>query len=193
MMATKLETLLKKIDPSRTYVDISSKVNRGFNSFAMPKRIISSYEEYENVMSGFFGHIEKTVFRIGSGTQLDKEFYWTRCSNILDKAYGLNAYHTVFSIIKTGKEGGLYGVFKKVADLMAEEYAQNHINYEIHTYWNNLTIDEKLAAPEEYLRKYGHLLPNEMTEDKAPRVKAFFVKILEEHPKLMRRMRKFAR
>ena len=82
-----------------------------------------------------------------------------RCLRFIERAYGTNGYHTVYNIVETGKEGGLYQVFKKIADAMIETYAENQIGYELHKYYDGLTADEKLAAVDEYLRKYGHLLP----------------------------------
>ena len=76
---------------------------------------------------------------------------------------------------------------------MIEEYAQNRITYAIYNYWENLTVEEKLAAPDEYLHKYGHLLPSETTEGNAPRIKFFFTKMLEEHPKIISRLRRIGR
>lgn len=94
---------------------------------------------------------------------------------------------------RTGKEGGLYRVLKTVADQMAEEYAQNEISGRIYDYWNRLTTDEQVAATDEYINKYGHLLPAELTEGSAARLKANFPKVLEEHPKIIRRMRRVGR
>jgi len=192
-MATKLENLLSKIDPSRTYDDVLARIDRAFNSFPIPQGTITSYEDYENVMALYYRHIEKNTLRLGPGAPDDKKFYWGRCIKLIEKAYSPNGYHTAYTLSRTGKEGGLYQVLKKIADLMAEEYTQNQINTEIYMYWDSLSVDEKLAASDEYLGKYGHLLPNEMTEGNAPRIKAFFVKVLEEHPKLIRRMGRIGR
>ena len=84
-------------------------------------------------------------------------------------------------------------LLKKIAGLLAEEYAENQINYEIYTYWDTLTVGEKLAASDEYLHKYGHLLPQEMTERNAPRIKSFFTKVLQEHPRIIIRLRRIGR
>jgi len=201
-MATKLEKLLAKIDPSRTYDAVSARVDRAFNSFAMPLSIIPNRQEFENVLADFCCHIEKIVLKPGPGAPADREFYWVRAFNLIEKAYApngyqkayaSNGYQTAYTIVRTGKEGGLYKVFKKMADLMAEKYAKKQINYEIYTYWDTLSVNEKLAASDEYLHKWGHLLPNETTEGSAPRIKAFFTKVLEEHPRILCRLRRIGR
>ena len=107
-MATKLESLLSKIDPSRTYDEVSARVDRAFNSFSMPRGAIASYEEYENVMADFCYHIEKKVFKFDLDSPDFRKQYWTRAEKLIEKAYRPNGYHTVFTIVSTGKEGGLY-------------------------------------------------------------------------------------
>ena len=76
---------------------------------------------------------------------------------------------------------------------MAEKYAQNEISARISDYWNRLTVDEKLAAVDEYLSKSGHMLPMEFTDGSAVRLKVHFTKVLNEHPKMIRRMRQIVR
>jgi hypothetical protein len=76
---------------------------------------------------------------------------------------------------------------------MIQEYAGNEIRVRISHYWHSLSVDEQLAATDEYLEKYGHLLPWELTEGSAARVKADFVKALAEHSKIIKRLRNIGR
>jgi hypothetical protein len=192
-MSTKLDELLEAIDPSRTFDEVSARVDQAVNTFATGRATIENWDEYESFLADFYRHVETAVLRIGPGAPDDREFYWTRCSNLLNKAFGPSGYKAAFEMVRTGKEGGLYRVLKTVADLMAEEYAQNEISARIDDYWNRLPVDEQLAAADEYLGKYRHLLPSELTEGSAARLRANFPKVLEEHPKMIRRMRRVGR
>jgi hypothetical protein len=192
-MATKLDMLLENIDPSRNYDQVSARVNQAVNSFTTGRAMIEDWDEYEIYLADFYRHVEMTVLRMGSGVPDNGAFYWGQCSNLLNKAFGPNGFKAAFEMVRTGKEGGLYHVLKTVADLMSEKYAQNEISARISHYWESLTLDEKLTAPDEYLSKYGHLLPAELTEGSAARLRANFPKVLEEHPKLIRRMRRIGR
>jgi hypothetical protein len=192
-MTTKLEMLLESIDPSRTLDKVSADVDRAVNSFAARKVIIDDWDEYQSFFADFYRYVETVVLRMRPGGPDDKTFYFSRCSLLLNKAFGTSGYMAAFEMVRTGKEGGLYRVLKTVADLMAEAYAQNEISARISRYWEGLTLDEKLAAPDEYLRKFGHLLPGEQTEGSAARIRAYFLKVLEEHPRMIRQMRRIGR
>jgi hypothetical protein len=72
---------------------------------------------------------------------------------------------------------------------MVYNYAGNEISARVSHLWIQLSMEEQFQMIDEYLSKYGHLLPSELTEGSAARVKANFVKVLEEHPRLVRRMR----
>jgi hypothetical protein len=109
------------------------------------------------------------------------------------KEYGTNGEKAAFEMVRTGSEGGLYAVLKAVARRMINEYAGNEISARISYFWENLSVDEQIEATEEYLGKYGHLLPSELTEGSAARIRANFIKVLEEHPNLIKRMRDVAR
>jgi hypothetical protein len=94
---------------------------------------------------------------------------------------------------RTGAEGGLFSVLKAIALRMAEEYTENEIHARVSDYWNRLTPDEQLAAGDEYLEKYGHLLPDEMTEGSAARIRVNLPKVLIQHPKTLQKTRRLGR
>jgi len=94
---------------------------------------------------------------------------------------------------RTGKEGGFKRVLETIAQLMIQEYATNEISSKALSFWNNLSVDEKLAVVDEYLAKYGHLLPDELKESNAVRLKAQFHQVLIQHPNMMKRLQNIGR
>jgi hypothetical protein len=112
---------------------------------------------------------------------------------LLSHIYGHNGENTAFDMARTGNAGGLYAVLKAVALRMAEEYAENEIAGRIDYYWRKLTLDEQLSVADEYLEKYAHLLPPEVTEDSAARIRANFPKLLTQHPEIIRKIRLLGR
>ena len=192
-MPTKLDKLLESIDPSRTIDQVSADVDRAVNSFTTSRTIIKDWNEYEKFLADFCQYIETTVLKIGASVSEYREFYWSRCVNMINNEFGPSGIKTAFEMVRTGKEGGLYRILKIIADHMAETYAQNEISARISDYWNRMTVNEQLAATDEYLSKFGHLLPTEFTDGSAGRLKVHFTKVLNEHPKMIRRMRQIGR
>ena len=121
------------------------------------------------------------------------DFDWGRAVAVLTKIYGRNGQKAAFEMARTGNEDGLYGVLKAVAMRLAEDLSKNEIVSLVHTFWQDHTPGEVLTASQEYLAKYGHLLPSELTEASAARLRANFLKVLENHPELVQRLRRVGR
>ena len=192
-MSTKLDRLLECIDPSRTLDQVSADVDRAINTFNMGRATIEDWDEYEKLLADFCQHIEKTVLKMYAGVSGYQDIYWTRCLNILNEKFGPRGTKIAFEMVRTGKEGGLYRILKMIAEQMAEDYAQNEISARVNDYWAVLTIDEQLAAADEYIRDYGSLLPSEFKGGNVAMLKANFPKVLKNHPSLIRRMRRVGR
>lgn len=188
-MQTKLDNLLESIDPVRTLDQVSARVDEAINSFQLESGSIRQWDEFKSVLARFFRHTENIVLRIHAPDQLDTDINWGRCSRLLMKEYGISGEKAAFEMVRTGLEGGLYAVLKGVAKKIIGQYSGNEISGKISHYWENLTVDQQIAASAEYLQKYGHLLPSELTEGTAARIRTNFIKVLEEHPHLIKRMR----
>jgi len=192
-MKTRLDRLLESIDPAITLDLVSSRVDEALNSFNIKSAMIQNWGEFRNILTDFHWHVQRTVLRNRLSHSPDLEIEWGRCCEILLKEYGMNGEKAAFEITRTGAEGGLYRVLKSIARRLMEEFADNEISAKINHFWYPLSVDEQLAATDEYLQKYGHLLPPELTEGSAARIKADFEKVLKEHPRIIRRLRKIGR
>ena len=189
-MSTKLEQLLEDIDPSKTYDRTFARVDNAINSFSVESGHISNPKDFETCLTDFFCHVESNVLCINrSCYDTDQDFHFGRCWTLLKHIYGPNCSNVAFEMAQTGQGGGLYAVLKAVALRMAEEYTENDISARISDYLKKLTLDEQNAAVDEYLEKYGRLLPAEMTEGSAVRIRANFHKVLESHPKILQKTR----
>jgi len=195
-MTTKLERLLESIHPDRTIDEVSRRVDRAVNSFQAGFSRITDWKEFEKCIARFMVHLQNHVLRLCKPRQLTEEhmdFDIHQGFLVLHKLFGQNGEKAAFEMVRTGNEGGLYGVLRKIARGTVDKYAGNEIAARIGDYWNNLSTEEKLDAPNEYLKKYGHLLPSELTEGSAGRIRAFFPKVLEEHPKIIKGLRRVGR
>ena len=187
-MGTKLEQLLANIDPAKTYDQTFARANVAVNAFGMNSAQITNHDEFIDCLTQFFCNVEAAILKVNISVYSDYEFQWARCRQLLCQLYGPNGEKAAFDMARTGNEGGLYAVLKAVALRMAEEYAEHEITARVTDYWNQLSPKELLAAMDEYIDLYGHLLPSEMTEGGGARIKGNFLKVLNHHPKLLRTM-----
>jgi hypothetical protein len=192
-MKTKLDRLLDSIDPASTLDQVSARVDDALNSFRVKSGIIKDWQGFRTTLTDFYRHVENPILRIQPSFLHDPDFGWGRCCKLLIKEYGANGEKAAFEIVRTGAEGGLYGVLKAIARQMIDEYAGNEVAARIGNFWEALSMEEKLAVSQEYLDKYGHLLPLELTSGSAARVRANFLKVLEEHSRIVKRLRSIGR
>jgi hypothetical protein len=192
-MITKLDRLLESIDPARTLDQVSARVDEALNSFRVKSGIIEDWQGFKAVLAGFLRHVENGVLRIRPSFSGDPDFDWGRCCNLLRREYGANGEKAAFEMVRTGAEGGLLGVLRAVEGRMLEDYAGNEVAAKISNFWGSLSTDEQLAVSQEYLDKYGHLLPSELTGGSAARIRANFLRVLQEHPSIIRKLRNIGR
>jgi len=188
-MGTKLDKLIENIDPSINLDQVSAQVDVALNSFQMERGIVQNRDEFKTVLTELFCHTENTILGICPHRSAHPDIDWDRCRHILIKEYGVNGVTAAFEIARAGTEGGIYAVLKAVVRQMAEEYAMNQIRSNISVFWETLSVDEKIEVSKEYLEKYGHLIPPELMEGGAVRIRAFFWKVLEEHPRIVKKLR----
>ena len=188
---TKLENLLESIDPERTWEETQRLAHNALATFSLRSSVVGSWEEFRDVVSRFLCHVENGVLKIHRSH--DPDFDLGRAVRLLRKDFGPNGDIAAAQISMAGVEGGLYRVLKALATRMIEEYSENEVSAKVSDYWNHLTLDERLEAGREYLAKFGNLLPREVTEGSAPRVRAFLPRFLVQHPRLVRQLRNVGR
>jgi hypothetical protein len=186
---TPLDRLLDRIDPEHSHQEVSHKADQALLSFTPGKATVSSWEDFRDCVSTFFCHLDNHVLEPRRPRRLHRNMDFHRAAVLLKRVYGDNAAMAAYECARTGADGGLRRVLQTIARELADEYVDHYANAVIAEYWNGLEPKEKLAAADEYLRKYGHLLPVDMTMGGAPRLRGYFLKVLRLHPKLIRRLR----
>ncbi|MBN2590819.1 MAG: hypothetical protein JXA96_13225 [Sedimentisphaerales bacterium] len=184
-MSTKLERLLASIAPEITLKLTYDRANEAMNSFPFHEVLINTFDKFRYFLICLHRHTEAQILHIDSMPQDTVDFHWSRCYSILKQIYGTNGEKAAFDMIRTNKDGGLREVVNKFAQTVAINYAMNEIGAKITFYINSLSATERLAAGAEYIEKYGHLLPEEMTEASAARIHDNFASILEKHVLMM--------
>ena len=192
-MSTGLDKLLDTLDPARVLDQVSMRVDEAVNSFPMPDVPVGSWDQFRACLVSFVAHVEAKALRLPAPVRADPDYAWGRCVRMLMAKYGGAGDKAAFEMARTGNEGGLYGVLKTLAWQIAEQMARTEIRARVNTYWDQLSTDQRLAASQEYLRNYGHLLPSELVEASAARIRALLPNVLEEHPRILQRLHKIGR
>ena len=192
-MASKLDQLLESIHPKRVIDEVSGRIDEAINTFSAGSSQITEWDAFRKCLVRLMQHVQAKALRLREVCETDLDFGWSLCCRLLTKKYGRNGEKAAFEMVRTGNEGGLYAVLKQIAQAMADEYSQNEIGARIYRFWDSLSTGEKLAAADEYLKKFGHLLPSELTEGSAARIRANLPKVLEEHPRLLQRIGRIGR
>jgi hypothetical protein len=192
-MTTDLDRLLDELDPDRTIEEAFRRADEAINSFPMWRAQIDNWSEFTHYLAEFVVHVESHILCLPRSVRGTFDFEWGRAAGILMKIYGQSGEKTAFELARTGNELGLYGVLKAVAMRIADDLSKNEIAARVNAFWQSHSPEEVLEASTEYLARYGHLLPSEMTERSAARIRANFLKALENHPKLVQRLRRVGR
>jgi hypothetical protein len=163
--------------------------NLALLSFTLPTATIEGWNAFRGMMIRALAHIEQHLYGLKEPVTMSPEFAWGRCVALLAEVYGTESgAKAAFELARTGQEGGAREVVRRLAYHMADRMAQTHIHVGVRTMWNSLTAQEKHAATEEFLTKYGHLLPSELTEGGGWRVRADLPGFLEQFAASVRSM-----
>lgn len=184
-MQTKLDQLLDSISPEKTIVETYNRANEAINTFHVSSARIEKWDNFRYCMAQFLQHVEFCILRLRGPIDASRDYHWSRCAQTLLGVHGPSGEKAAFEMARTGNEGGLYSVLKAVAMHIADGYSQNEISARVITYLDSLSVDEQLDACSEYISKYGYLLPSEITEANAIRIRANFRRVLEKHPRLL--------
>lgn len=192
-MSTRLEIVLAQIDPARTMDEANRRIDEALNSFQRPMGTLTKWEDFRKCILRFHQHAEGRILGLSQPFSGDDDFDWGRCIGTLMKAFGKNGEKAAMELARTGVQAGTYHVLREIGKAMAENYAENWIAGLVWNYWNSLSLAEKLAAPDEYVRRFRDVLPSEFTEGNAGRIRANFPGVLIEHPRLVQRLREAGR
>jgi len=193
-MDTGMERLLQSIVPERTLEEVDRRVDEALNTFASPSQL-TNWDAFRRCLVQFLSHVAGHLLRLPGrrAPHMGVDFEWGRCCQVLMGLYGGNGEKAAFEMARTGNQGGLKAVLRRFARGRAEELAKNEVAAKVGAYWKGLSTTEKLGAADEYLGKFGHLLPSELTERSAARIRANLPRVLQEHPKLLQRLQRVGR
>lgn len=193
-MSSILQRLLHSLDPIRVLETVECRADDAINRFSMRSARVESWGQFQSLMTDFWLHSYCTLLGANAHAGYDRGYTCDRAMKTLCDIYGYpSGFKAAFELARTGAEGGLYEVLKRVSRQLADEQTRSIISAAVSGFWSRLSVDELHAATDEYLRDYGRYLPSEMVENGAARLRANFTRVLERHPALIRRIRRSTR
>jgi hypothetical protein len=194
-VTTELDRLLASISPEKTIVETFNRANHALNTFPVSAGQMADRTEFKNLLAELARHLDFHILRLRRPVVISSDQYWQYCAvPALQGVYGPSGgVKAGFELARMGCGGGLYAALRAVAMHIAEDYAKREIAARVGTYLQGLSAQEQLDACSEYLSRYGALLPSEMTEASAARIRADFQKVLERHPWLLKKTHEVGR
>ena len=189
----KLNSLLDAIDPARILDETERRADTALGSYGLDVGAFQDWREYVGCLAHFFGHLERHLLNLSGPYPGNASICWGQCSGVLDRIYGSNGDKVAFQIVRSGAEGGLYGVLKEIARFQARTYGEREIEARVAGFWSALSVEEQLAAVNAYIARFGNLYPEEFRAGSFSTLKVNFWKILIEHPRMLQRQRQGSR
>ena len=187
-MHTVLDRLLKALES--VPADVSCRANNAFNSFPLRTTLVADKAEYESLLDTFQYHVECAIWGAKTPPPNDMSIGLDHCEHLLKEELGPNPR---VAGVDVAMKSGVLPILRSCLDLTIKAHTDQQIGTLVSEYWRGRSAEELLADSTEYLDKHGHLLPPELTEGSAARIRVNFMKVLKEHPHMMRRMRQIGR
>jgi len=186
-MKTRLDDLLETIHPSRTYDFYRRKIDDAVRTFPFESFSVDKAASCEHFITNFFACVNGSIM---DGSFSESAYMAMAMFRIVfQPRYGEYPELPIYERLIHGHEGGMNGFVQEAVDALVEHFAFIPIANRVDEFIESLSDDELSVTAEEYLSKYGQLLPAEITSQGAYRFTPFLTKFLKEHPKLLLKLR----
>lgn len=189
-MDARLRELLIDLEPERVLDPVARRTDEAINTFGPVPAVLTDWEAFRRLIVDFGRHVDATVIGTSAFPEMEIDYAWGLYAKDLHKAFGkLHGEKSAFDRARTGVAGGLLGVLREVAEERIEKRQKQHIEARVGVFWQELSDADKLAVMDQYISEFRHLLPSDLVEDGAFRLKMSFLKVLAEHPRMLQRLR----
>lgn len=184
-MAQKLEKLLEKIHPSKSIDQFEKRISRALNDFNWSSNTVDSMDESEECIIEFtmLANLKLHKMEKENSNKNKKMSRWI-AFDLLKKEFPRYTENSIYEIMSSGAEGGVYGIVKTLADLLYKDSAQGYINSRVNDYLKSRNMEQKFKDINEYKRMYEDILPADSSIDPVN-----FKEVLQQHPWIIKRRR----
>jgi hypothetical protein len=188
-MRSNLKQLLEKIDYRNLFEEDQRRVDHVLTRYRSVKNTIGNYNEFQDCLINFVSQIYSAIINVPKAFDTaNRSIMYDLALTFLKSKYPRNTERTLYEIMHSGSEGGVYRILKTLAKIMSEKIYQDGIEYHVALYLNEMDFEEKEAAVKEYIKEYGSILPGNYQRDPIS-IMISFDKVLQQHPIMMKRLR----
>lgn len=165
-------------------------MNDALNSLDIDRAVTPSLEEFKDTVYLFYSSLISKP-NGNSPANLNNLGYHEKggALMLLDEIYGENGSAIAFNMAKKGIDGGLYQVLRSVGSHYAQKTVKNRIWGAVVGFLGGFEYEELKTLSEEYIAKYGHILPSEMKEKGGYWLIKNFEYVLCQHPHIIKKFR----
>lgn len=162
-MRSELDKLLEAIDPSKTLDVRHAQADDAINSFKITTAHLNkrSQTEIDEVLCQFGAHVVDSMLHCKCPIRGIGSFCWI-WYRYLEGKYGSRFMNDVERLIHNGTNGGLPALMREVAHVIADHFANSEIGARVAEFYPPLDLDVQMEIAREYLRKWSHLLPEDI-------------------------------
>jgi len=187
---SELEELLEKIDPRNTIDHYSSIVEDALNNLDIDSAVTPTWEEFKDTIFLFYSSLTSTPYGTSQPNPDALDYIFKgEAMMLLDETYGENGSAIAFNMAKKGIDGGLYQVLKSIGSHYAQKGAKSRIWGSVVGFLGGFDYKGVKALSEEYIAKFGHILPIEMKEKGGYWLIKNFEHVLCQHPHIIKQFR----
>ena len=190
-LSAELDALLERISPQRIGEECDLRIGAAVDEFLHGQpALITQWAVFRECITKFYRFLDNRMRQLPKDFTMSDELDFGCAFRVLQRKFGDNGEKAAFTMAKTGVEGGIRFVIQAMADVMTQDYEENAIKAHIGVWWQELSPDEWLEVTRDYVKRYGHLWPKEMTEGTGVRLYLNFPKTLLQHALLLRQLRR---
>lgn len=192
-MSLLFNQLMERLSPDRTIHDVQSRVNLAINSYSSGPVRIDTQQAFMDDLERFASHVHSSCFGDAAAWYGQNVSHGGRCTYWLREIYGSSGERAAFRIARSGAEGGLLGIRRRLAEHLAKGWIANQIGAIVSECLSQLDFHGRAALAQEYLANFGHLLPLAIRTASETELNIHLQPLLERHPYLILEMRSVTR
>jgi hypothetical protein len=190
---TRLERFMKQLEPAVSIDPVHRRVDEALRTLPVPARsAVRNYLAFEDRSVLLWWHIEPYLRDIADFPQRNTSDALHQCRIIYRALFGSEGETAAYEMVHNNVEGGWRKLVHAFAHKMADDFIDEQLALSTDQFWNLLSTPGKHAAADEFILKWGFLLPGELTENSAARIRTYLPEYLKRIPEALQRLQQIS-